>query len=147
MSAARILTGFIAGFLSVLTFQSLVIAILHAAGIIPFGAWSMMPVPPFGVPQAFSGAFWGGLWGIVYTWLEPGLTARVGWWIGGLLFGAVFPVLVLLFIVFPLKGGPVGGSAGLAGVPLIVVIHAVFGLGTAIFFRLGRSFGGSRVPA
>ena len=131
-------TRLVVGFLSVLTFQSGLIAILHAAGAIPFAPWRMTPVPPFGVPQSLSAAFWGGLWGIAYALLEPRLTARLRWWAGGLVFGAVLPVLVLWFVVLPLKGQPVGGGfAPPSRVLLTVVIHAVFGLGTAILFRFG----------
>ena len=138
MSPTRLTVGFIAGFLSVLTFQSGLIALLHAAGAIPFAPWRMTPVPPFGVPQSLSAAFWGGLWGVAYALLEPRLTARLGWWAGGLAFGAVLPVLVLWLVVLPLKGQPVGGGfAPPSRVLLTVVIHAVFGLGTAILFRFG----------
>src|SRR5829696_3838486 len=84
----RLVAGFIAGFLSVLTLQSGLIAIFYVAGApVPFAPWSMAPVPPFGVPQSLSAAFWGGLWGMVYAFLEPRLTARLGWWSGGLAFG------------------------------------------------------------
>src|SRR3954465_783959 len=69
MTPSRILIGFVAGFVSVLTFQSGFLAILPAAGLVPFAPWNMTPVPPFGVPQTLSGAFWGGLWGIVYMLL------------------------------------------------------------------------------
>lgn len=146
MTPMRLLVGFVAGFLSVLTFQSGLIAILHALGAIPFAPWGMTPVPPFGVPQSLSAAFWGGLWGVVYALLEPRLTARLGWWAGGLVFGAVLPVLVLWFVVLPLKGQSVGGGFAPAGrVLLTVVIHAVFGLGTAILVRLwGRMRGSAR---
>src|SRR4051812_25862686 len=116
MTPTRLVVGFIAGFVSVLTFQSGLIAIFHALGAIPFAPWRMTPVPPLGVPQSLSAAFWGGLWGIAYALLEPRLTARVGWWLGGLAFGAVLPVLVLWFVVLPLKGQPVGGGVPLAGV-------------------------------
>jgi hypothetical protein len=58
----RLMAGFIAGFLSVLIFSSGMIAILYAAGApVPFAPWNMAPVPPFGVPQSISAAFWGGL--------------------------------------------------------------------------------------
>jgi hypothetical protein len=144
MTPARLIIGFIAGFLSVLTFQSGLIAILHAAGAIPFAPWNMTPVPPFGVPQSLSGAFWGGVWGVVYALLEPRLTARLGWWVGGVAFGAVLPVLVLWFVVLPLKGRPVGGGFGLPQVLLTVIIHAAFGLGTAVFFRFGLRLVGGR---
>ena len=102
MTPTRLVVGFVAGFLSVLTFQSGLIAILHAAGAIPFAPWRMTPVPPFGVPQSLSAAFWGGLWGVAYALLEPRLSARLGWWLGGLAFGAVLPVLALWIVALPL---------------------------------------------
>ena len=46
-----------------------------------------MPVPPLGVPKSLSLAFWAGLWGVAYALLEPRLTALLGWWAGGLVFG------------------------------------------------------------
>jgi len=136
--AIRLPLGFAAGFLSVLTFQSGVLAILAAAGVpVPVVPWSLAPVPPLGVPESLSAAFWGGLWGIVYALLEPRLTRTLGWAAGGLAFGAL-PLLVLWVLVFPLKGMAVGGGFTLPGVLLGVTLHAAFGLGAAVLFRLGR---------
>ena len=146
MTPTRLVVGFLAGFLSVLTFQSGLVAILHAAGAIPFAPWRVTPVPPFGVPKSLSAAFWGGLWGVAYALLEPRLTARLGWWPGGLAFGATLPVLVLWFVVMPLKGQPVGGGFAPSSVLLVIAIHAVFGLGTAVVFRLGLRLAGRRTP-
>ena len=137
-AGTRLMVGFTAGFLSVWIFSSGMIAILYAAGAaVPFAPWSMVPAPPFGVPQTLSSAFWGGLWGVVYAFLESRLTARLGWWSGGLVFGAVLPLFVFWFVVLPLKGLPIGGGFDLAMVPVHVVLHVVFGLGTSILFRLG----------
>jgi len=144
MTPTRLLVGFFAGCLAVLTFQSGLLALLHAAGAVPSAPWSLAPVPPFGVPQSLSAAFWGGLWGVAYALLEPKLTARLGWWAGGLAFGAVLPVLVLWFVVLPLKGLPLGGGFTPSRVLLTIVIHAVFGLGTALIFRLGLHLAGRR---
>jgi hypothetical protein len=135
---ARLTTGYIAGFLAVIVFSSALIAVYYAAGAaVPFAPWSMAPVPPFGVPQTISAAFWGGLWGIAYALLENRLTARLGWWFGGLAFG-VLPLLILWFVVLPLKGIPLGGGFVLPMVLQAIVLHLGFGLGTAIFFRLGQ---------
>jgi hypothetical protein len=147
MTPTRVAVGFVAGFLAVLTFQSGLVAILHAAGAVTFAPWSLAPVPPFGVPRSLSAAFWGGLWGIAYALLEPRLTARLGWWAGGLAFGAVLPVLVLWFVALPLKGQPVGGGFGASRVLLTVVIHAAFGLGTAVIFRVGLRLAGRRASS
>src|SRR4051812_50114057 len=110
MTPTRLVVGFIAGFVSVLTFQSGLIAIFHASGAISLAPWRMTPVPPFGVPQSLSAAFWGGLWGIAYALLEPRLTARLGWWLGGLAFGAGLPGVGLGVVGLPPKGPPGGGG-------------------------------------
>jgi hypothetical protein len=136
-SRRRFWIGFFAGFAAVLTFSNGVIAILYAAGApVPLTPWSMEPVPPFGMPRSLSGAFWGGLWGIVYVLLEPRLTPWLGWWRGGLAFGGVLPLLALWFVVLPVKGVPVGGGFMLPNAFVDVALHAIFGLGTAFFFRL-----------
>jgi hypothetical protein len=148
MTAKHLLLGFLAGFISVLTFQSVMLAIFHAAGAgVPFAPWSMAPVPPLGVPQSLSAAFWGGLWGVAYALLRPRLDALLGWWIGGLVFGAL-PLLALWFIVLPLKGLPLGGGFTPGGTLVAIVLHAVFGLGAAIVFRLAAPLVGlGPVPA
>jgi len=135
------------GFLSVLVFSSGTLALYQAAGApVPFAAWNMAPVPPFGVPQTLSAAFFGGLWGVVYAVVEPWLTARLGWLAGGVLYGAV-PLSALWFIVFPLKGIPVAAGFTPFGVQQGIVLHAVFGLGLAIFFRIGRRLADNHLSA
>src|SRR5262245_7160660 len=131
---ARLATGFVAGLISVWTFSMGTFVALQAAGVpLPFPPWSMMPVPPLGVPQTVSAAFFGGLWGVLYAALEPRLTAPFGWWLGGLVYG-LLPMLVLWFVVLPLKGAPVGGGFMPVGVLLGVAAHVMWGLGTALFF-------------
>lgn len=144
---ARLATGFAAAFLSVWTFSMGTFLVFQTAGVpLPFPPWSMMPVPPFGVPQTVSAAFWGGVWGLLYALLEPRLAARLGWWMGGLVFG-LLPMLVLWFVVLPLKGAPVAGGFKPIGLLLGLAAHTMWGLGVALFFRLGRRLLGGRVPA
>jgi len=143
--STHLAAGFAAAFLVVLTVQSGAIAIVYAVGApAPFSPWNMAPVPPLGVPQTLSAAFWGGLWGMAYALLEPRLTARLGRWSGGLVFGAL-PLLVLWFIALPLKGLPIGGGFAPAGVTVAVILHAVFGLATAAFFRAGQRLADRKV--
>ena len=56
---------FAAGFISVLVFQQGTIAILNAVGFTPATPFSASRTWPLGVPQIWSFAFWGGVWGIV----------------------------------------------------------------------------------
>jgi hypothetical protein len=137
-TAKRLAVGFVAGFLSVLVFSNGGLALYQAAGVpVPIAPWSLMPVPPFGVPQTLSLAFFGGLWGVLYAAVEPWLTARLGWILGGLVYG-LLPMLALWFVVLPLKGIPIGGGFTAMGVQQGIVLHVAWGLGAALFFRLGR---------
>lgn len=94
-------------------------------------------MPPLHVPAVISLAFWGGLWGIVFVLAEPWI-ARCpgGYWVGAIVFGAVFPTLVAWFIVFPLKGIPVAGGFHFPGLLVGPIINGLWGLGTAWFLLL-----------
>src|SRR5687768_11731960 len=107
MALKRLSLGFAAGALSHVIFQGSFGALLHAVDVLPAVPWSLMPVPPFGVPRTINFAFWAGLWGLGYALLEPRLTARLGRWLGGLVYGAA-PLAGLWFVVQPLKGLAVG---------------------------------------
>ena len=134
MPTTRLFLGFVAGFLSHLIFQGGFGAILYAAHLLPALTWSLKPVPPLGVPMSLNLGFWAGLWGLAYALLEPRLTALLGWWLGGLVFGLA-PLAVYWFVVLPLKGSGIGGGFHPAMVPIEIGFHVIFGIGTAIIFR------------
>ncbi len=129
----RVLLAFIAGFLATLIFHQVALALLHAAGVSSRGAWSMKPVPPFGVPAVISLAFWVGVWGIIMI-LVIDRFRGAPYWIWAVVFGAVLPTLVAVFVVAPLKHQPIPHSGAMAVVGLTV--NAAWGLGTAAFYRL-----------
>lgn len=137
---ARLVLGFVAGFLSHLVFQGAFGSILYAAQVLPALPFSLDPVPPLGVPRTLSLGFWAGLWGIAYAVLERRLTARFGWWPGGLVFGLA-PLAVFWFVVLPLKGMGGGGGFDPAAVPIHVGFHEAFGIGVAVIFRAGLALG------
>ena len=81
-----IVAGFIGGFLSVLVFHQLFIWAMMQAGWMNANVYSARAIPPLGVPQILSQAFWGGLWGIVFALVVPRLASPFdGIW-GGLTF-------------------------------------------------------------
>ena len=133
-SAARLALGFVAGFLATITFQQIGIWVLHAVGLTGATAWTTTPVPPFSVPSVISLSFWGGVWGIIFVLIERWL-ARCpgGYWVGATVFGAVVPTLVLMFVVFPLKGRPLGGGFATNLIVTLLIVHGLWGLGTAVF--------------
>lgn len=120
---------FVAGFAATLLFHQGLIALLHAGGMIPFGAWSMASTWPLGVPKVISLAFWGGVWGVVIAVVLRRWRAW-RWWGGWVLLGAIGPTAVALLVVFPLKGIPVSGTSVVLG----AVLNGFWGLGTAVLF-------------
>lgn len=144
-----ILIAFIGGFLSVLIFHQPMLAILKAAAFAPekLIPYAMTPTTPLGIPRTFSLAFWGGIWGLVLaialTW-----TRGLSYWLSGFILGALFPSIVNWFIVLPLKGEPVGGGWAFPGVATALIINGIWGLGTALLFRLlGRNLLPSSEPS
>ena len=140
----KILTlGFVAGFLAVLVFHQGTAFLLNIHGnrVPELVAWigrtgpaySMMAVPPFGVPGVITMAFWGGLWGIALAALlrltpVPDLFT-------GLLFGAVVVTLVGFAIATQGRGLPsfTGGSRHLW--LQAALLNGAWGWGAAVLLR------------
>lgn len=121
------LRSFVAGFLATLVFHQGLVALLNAAGVLPFAPYNMAPTEPFGVPSVVSLAFWGGIWGIV-LWLLVRRLRGAKRWLWALAIGAVGPTAVALLVVFPLKGMDVR----LAMIPVGLVLNAAWGVGTLL---------------
>lgn len=144
LRTASLVTGFVAGAAAVLLFHQGALAVLHALGISPRGAFSMQAVPPWGIPQVWSLAFWGGVWGVVLAAVVARLdgAALV---LAATLFGAVAPTLVAWFVVAPLKGQPLAAGGKPSAIVTALIINALWGLGTglmlALFHHWARSSG------
>ena len=96
--------------------------------------YNMNSVPPFGVPQFISLSFWGGVWGIIFVVIEPYLVRSPdGYWLGAIIFGAIFPTAVAWFIVRPAKGLPVADVFRVPGIFIGPIVNGLWGLGTALF--------------
>ena len=134
VSASRLLFGFIAGFIATLVFHQIGLLLLHFAGMTPAMPYNMRPVPPFRVPRFVSLTFWGGVWGIVFVLVERTI-ARCpgGYWIGAIVFGAVFPTVFSWLVVAPLKGLPLGYGFRFPGLLIGPIVNGLWGLGTAVF--------------
>ncbi len=128
--------AFFAGFLATVIFHQGVFALLHAAGVVPVGAWNMTSVPPLGIPSVISLAFWGGLWGII-LWLIIRNMVGAKYWIVATVVGAVAASAVALLVVFRIKGIPVEGNMIVGA----AILNGAWGFGVALFMRLARNIG------
>jgi hypothetical protein len=130
-----LLVGALAGAAAVIVFHQSAAALLHALQLTPRAAYSFSPTQPFGIPQLWSLAFWGGVWGIVLAAALARLDgARLI--VAATLFGAVAPTLVAWFVVAPLKGQPIAGGWAPAAMAIGPIVNAAWGLGTGIGLHL-----------
>ena len=133
---ARILSGFIAGFIATLIFHQLSLWVLWLAGLAPFAPYSMAATKPFGVPAVISLALWGGVWGIIFALVDQKFPAKGGYWAAAFLFGAILPSLVALLFVLPLKGRPPGGGWHPSLLLTAFVINGAWGIGTGLILMV-----------
>jgi len=132
----RYLNAFIAGGLSVLLFHQGAVALLYLIGATARGPYEMNPTWPFGVPQVFSRAFWGGLWGIALWLVLERMRTPARYWTLAVVLGILGPTLVAWFVVFPLRGQPVAGGWEFAAMLRAFVVNGAFGIGVAALMRL-----------
>jgi hypothetical protein len=130
-----LLVGFISGVLAVLIFHQGAIAALHALGMTPATPYRMQPTSPWGIPQVWSIAFWGGVWGVVLALMLREMD-RGKLVLAALVLGAILPTLVAWFVVAPLKGQPM--AAGFVPEAMMVgpIVNGAWGLGTGIGLAL-----------
>ena len=142
---ADIARSFLAGALAMLTFHQCAVGLFHAAGMYVVAPFDLNPVGPLGLPQVVSGAFWSGLWGIVFLLLFlPRMRPFLPGWAAGLLFGSVVPVAFLFLVVAPLKGQPVAFAQSWGSMLRIALAHAFWGLGMVIVWEGLRAPGFNR---
>ena len=127
---------FLAGFVSTLVFHQGLLSVFYALGLAPRAPYSMEPTGPLHIPQVLSLAFWGGVWGIV-LWLVIGSAQTApAYWLGAIVFGALAPSAVALFVVFPLKGLPFAGGWQPTWIAGALLLNGTWGFGVALFMRL-----------
>jgi hypothetical protein len=141
-----LIVGFISGFVSVLIFHQGAAELLHAIGLTARAPYSLHATAPFGIPQVWSLAFWGGVWGVI---LAAVFSRAQGerLIIGAAIFGAIFPTLVAWLVVAPLKGQPV--AAGFAPLAMTIgpIVNAAWGLGVGIGLALFGARHADPMPA
>jgi hypothetical protein len=130
-----LLSLFIAGFLSVLVFHQGFLTLWHLWGMTPNPPFPTRLTAPLNVPQIWSLAFWGGVWGLLLGFVVNKWPTGAKYWIGAFLFGALAPTLFGRFVLQPLRsGGPINFDS-LLTLWRGFLINGVWGLGAAVFLR------------
>ncbi|MDO9439577.1 MAG: hypothetical protein Q7T73_01680 [Beijerinckiaceae bacterium] len=125
-----VLFGFIAGFLAVPLFHQLASYGLFLAVPGRNFPWSMRP-NAYGVPGLLNLAFWGGVWGILFAFVQTRFPRGVTYFILAFLFGAILPTAFSWYVLQPMRGRGVGAFS-IYG-PLL---NGAWGLGTGIIYML-----------
>jgi hypothetical protein len=146
ISGMRLLLGFVAAFVATLIFHQIGLGLLHLAHLTAGTPYNFNGVPPFGVPRVISLAFWGGVWGIIFVLVERWLARSPGgYWVGAIIFGAIFPTLVGWFVITPIRGGSVAAIFAFPRILIGPIVNGLWGLGTGVF--LGMMTGWRRPSA
>ena len=123
------------------------LALLRAVGVTVAMPYVTRPVPPLGVPQIVSQAFWGGVWGIVFALVAPRFPRGTGYWTSAVLFGALALSLIAWFIVAPLKGLPVAGGGHPGAIATALLVNGAWGFGPrSCSCSFGRSWAKAASP-
>ena|SRR5690349_5767204 len=126
-----LVAGFVLGALAVLIFHQGAVGLLHAMGIAPRAPYSMKAVAPYGIPQIWSSAFWGGAWGILLAAAVHRMRGAT-LVIAATLFGLVFPTLAAWFMVAAIKSQPVMAGFDHKAMLIGPVVNAAWGFGTGL---------------
>lgn len=130
-----LIVGFVSGAVGVLVFHQGAVMLLYTLGFTPRAPYSMAGTAPLGVPQLWSIAFWGGVWGVVLAAALARLRGAA-LIVGATIFGAVLPTLVAWFVVAPLKGQPMAAGFVPAAMMIGPIVNAAWGLGTGLGLAL-----------
>ena len=133
MKTRHVAIAFVAGAIGTFVFHQGGLAALNALGLTDRAPFNMTATKPFGVPQVFSLAFWGGVWGILLAWFLG--TNKSGWYARALIFGALVPTAVAMFVVAPLKGAPIGFGWNPQLILGGLILNGLWGFGTALVYR------------
>lgn len=143
-TSGRIVLGFIAAAIAVVTVHEGIIYVLTQSGLIRGTPWGMQPIAPWGVPRLVNNIFWGGLWGVLFALIYEQLPGGMAW-----LKGLVYGLLIVVFsnwLLLPLIKGQLFGQPNqvlFSGwdprrMLAVVLIVGGFGLALGVIYSLMR---------
>lgn len=121
--------GFVFGAIAVLIFHQGALGLLNAFGVTSVTPHSVQRTEPFGIPQLWSQAFWGGVWGVVLAFVLQRLEG-VRLVVAAAIFGMIVPTLVAWFVVAAIKGQPLAAGFAPKAMATGLAVNFAWGLGT-----------------
>jgi hypothetical protein len=130
-----LLTGFVAGALSVLIFHQGAFALMNLLDFTHRPLYSTTATAPWAIPSIWSLAFWGGVWGLVFAAFFMSLWggALV---LAGIAFGAFVLSAVAWFVVAPIKGQALAAGGVPMAMAAAMIANGLWGFGTALGLEL-----------
>jgi hypothetical protein len=105
-----------------------IVAVLHAAGVVPWEAYAMRPTQPLGVPAVASAAFFGGIWAVLLApFCRDRAAHRVRWGRTVALF-ALLPTAVGVVLTLVGHGYGSGAAGPVAAILAGLAANAAFGV-------------------
>jgi hypothetical protein len=132
------LAGFLAAAIAVVIAHELIVFLLNTAGILPVKPWSTDPVGPYHVPKIVNSIFWGGLWGVVYAFVQSHLPGDQAWE-RGLIFGILIALISNFTLLALIKGQPLFMGYNGKLIVAVLVILAGFGAATGVLYEKLRT--------
>ncbi|WP_414445576.1 hypothetical protein [Burkholderia sp. 22PA0106] len=130
----KVILPFLSGFLAALFFRESTLALLHAAGLIGIGGFSVEPFAPAGMPTFIVNALISAFWAILMAWLLRVSPERRAPWVQALVFGGIVPTVARVFVIDPLRGiWPAGNM--LSPLAIGFAANAIWGWGALVFMR------------
>lgn len=133
--AITTIKAFVAGVLAMLVFYQGALAGLHYLDATPITAYTMSAGWLPGWPVLLLWTLWGGVWGIILWGLIRG-TEAAGYYVGAIILAAILPSAAYLFGALPLAGKPLALGWDTHFIAGVLLLHALWGLGLALFMRL-----------
>lgn len=130
-----LLSLFVAGFLSVLVFHQGFLTLWYMMGWSPNPPFPTRITMPLHVPQIWSLAFWGGVWGLVMGFFVNRWPNGAKFWIAAIVFGALAPTLFGRFVLQPLRSGAPITIDALLTLWRGFLINGMWGLGAGVFLK------------
>ena len=129
----RLLLGFLAAAIAVVTVHQSIVFLLDASGLITRQAWSTAPHGPLQVPTIVNSTFWGGLWGALLGLIYDRFPGRSAW-LKGLLFGWMMYIVSNSTLLPLIKGQPLFFDFQWNQALAVFLILSGFGMATAILY-------------